>query len=461
MTIWTPDIEPYGSPKYIAIVEALATDVRTGRLPSGNRLPPQRELADRLGVTVGTITRAYAEAEKRNLVTAHVGRGTFIRAEPGAPVAMAGPAGPYLIDLSVNRMPMDLDPELYANGLRNLAESGSLLNRWVDYQNIAGMAAHREVAAKFIAGFGVPVQPDDVLITAGAQHAMAVAMLGLTEPGDTVLTGHLSYPGIVSLAQVMGRHLEGVALDEEGLLPDALDAACRAYRPRVLYCLPNLQNPTTGTMSLARRQAIVEVARKHDLLLLEDDLYGYLLPDAPLPLTHLAPERGYYITGVSKFLGAGLRVGFLRTPPGQSDRFVPALRSTLWSNSPVMVELVSRWLQDGTANRVAGLQRREAQVRQSLAMEVLEGLPMQTNANSCHLWLHLPPPWRGDDLVLQAKMRGVALNGPQPFVAGRGPTPDAVRVSLGAAQPRERLEAGLQIVADLLHAGPQAAPPIV
>ncbi|MBX6321736.1 MAG: PLP-dependent aminotransferase family protein, partial [Rhodospirillaceae bacterium] len=294
MTMWVPQLSGRSGPRYVAIAEALAEDVRGGRLRPGDRLPTHRELAYRLGVTVGTVTRAYAEAERRGLVRGEVGRGTYVLGPPAAMPWQAArgrteAAPPASIDLSTNiAWPGDAEADL-ARTLARLAEGD--LAGLLGYQPAGALPAHRAAAAAWIAlERGMPVAPEQVLVTGGGQQAMAVALTALARPGDLVLTEQLTYPGMRVLANRLHLRLQGVAMDEDGLIPEAFAAACRAGAPRVLYCMPSVQNPTGALMPEARRRAIAEIALDHDVAIVEDDVYGFLAPDGPAPLSVHAPR---------------------------------------------------------------------------------------------------------------------------------------------------------------------------
>ncbi len=207
----------------------------------------------------------------------------------------------------------------------------------------------------------------------GGQHAMEVALTALTRPGDTVLAESLTYPGLKVLANRLHLRLHGVAMDEQGLQPDALEAACRGGA-KVLFCLPNLQNPTGAVMPEERRRRIATVVRKHALTVVEDDAYGLLLDRRPPPLCTLVPEPGWFIGGVSKLLAPGLRIGYLAAPADTgTERLAEEAGLAVRMTPPLMAEVAARWVHDGTADELVVRRRREAQERLELAREVLAG----------------------------------------------------------------------------------------
>ena len=454
MTIWLPRLEGRVGPRYVAIADALREDVAAGRLEPGARLPPQRALAFRLGVTLGTVSRAYLEAERRGLVRGEVGRGTFVcsrMAEEGLALQREEPG---IVDLSLNRPTLGgISSELAAT-LAQLSRRNDL-SPLLAYQSELGIAAHREAAVEWLARTGVEAAVERVAITCGAQHGLEVSLAAATQPGDTLLVETLTFPGIKPLAARFGVTLKALSGDREGLLPDSLEAACRDGRPAALFTMPTLHNPTTATLSGERRRAVVEIARRHDLTIIEDDIYGFLVEDAPAPLAALAPERVLYVTSLSKSMAAGLRLGYVACPEALLGRLAAAVRSTVWMAPPLMAEIGARWIRDGTGMRLASARREETRRRQALAARHLAGQDIETHPASFHLWLHLPEPWRWSDFVAAAEARGVRLTPPDLFVTGRGSAPHAVRLCLTAVESEARLESALEKLAGLLASAPE------
>ncbi len=462
MTIWRPDLSSHRGPRYLAIADALAFDIRNSRLSPGDRLPTHRELAYQLGVTVGTVTRAYGEAERRGLIGGEVGRGTFVRSDiairatlratspmPGA--ISAGPAESNMIEFSINT-PTDLDAGDEYDGmmratLRELSDSagiGALLN----YQPNGGNRAHRESGAKLLSQFGIRVDPDRVLITAGAQHAMTVALGALTEPGDTVLTESLTWPGLRRLGDFLRFRVQGLPMDKDGIMPDAFEAACRGRNVKALYSVTNLQNPTSIVVPELRRRELAEVARRYGVKIVEDDVYGFLVPNAPQPMVNFAPELGVFCTSVSKSMAPGLRVGYLGVMTDDCALINDALRSTTWMATPLAAEIASRWIHSGEGERISTKRRDEYGRRQAAAREILSGLPYYGHPTAMHGWLDLPDDWPADAFALQARIRGVAVCPTSSFSLSRSGR-NGVRISISAPGSIDTVARGLDIVARL------------
>ena len=456
MTNWLPDLRERRGPRYLAIAEALAVEVGAGRLPPGARLPTHRELAYGLGVTVGTVTRGYAEARRRGLIEAAVGRGTYVR-ESRTP----GPAGvmpefaeradgePAPIALNLATPPREDGNRLLANALSALARRDGVA-ALLDYQPHGGAAGHRAAGAAWIGRAGIAVPADQVIVTAGAQHAMTVAFAALTAPGEVVLTEALTYPGMKAVASFLHLRLHGVAMDEHGLIPEAFEAACRTGRPKALYILTTVQNPTGAVMPEERRREIARIAGEHQVAIVEDDIYGFLAEGAPPPLVRHAPRLGYYLTSVSKQIAPGLRIGFLAPPPSGHAACLAAMRATTWMAPPLTAEIAAGWIADGTAERLGASRRAESVARQRLAREMLAGFDYRAHPAAYHGWLTLPEPWRAAEFVVQARARGVLVTAVEAFAVSR-PGPQAVRLCLSGARDRAELTRGLDLLVGVLR----------
>lgn len=457
---WTPNLGHHEGPLYLAIADSLAAAIAQGTMPPGTRLPTHRDLAIRVGCTIGTITRAYAEATRRGLVDGTVGRGTFVRGPETRPGPGAGgltgidqdrPAGSGVINLSVNRPAMGPQVEALQQAMVELAQRPDVLSTTMGYQFPAGAPAHRAAGAQWLRLAGLETTPDRVIVTAGCQNAQTVALMTVARPGDVLLTEALAYPGLTALARRLGLTLEPVAIDDEGMRPDALEAACRGGGRRFVYLTPTIQNPTTAVMGEERRRAIAQVAERYDALLIEDDVHGFLAAGRT-PIAMLAPERTLFVTSVSKALMPGLRVGFMGLPQRLVGPATETIRATTLMAPPLMAEVVSRWINDGTAQRLTKWQLGEAATRNEIAERIL-GLPASGGARnrSFHVWLPIEDGRRANDVAEAARTQGVHVAPASAFQVGRGAAPEAIRVSLSAAADAAELTDGLNRLADVLR----------
>ena len=453
---WLPTLDDRPGPKYLRIVDALAEDIYAGRIATGERLPTHRDLAWKLGVTVGTVSRAYAEAERSGLLVGEVGRGSFVRAGARSQQTLAMPdqAPPTAVELGINRPPAALAAPYFARTLRDLADAETLVGL-MNYQAHTGRWDHRVAGARLIRRRGLDVAAERVLVTAGAEHAIAASLMAFCEPGDEVLVEQLTWSGVRALASLLRLTLRPIALDAYGAVPEALEAACRSGTARLFYTIPSIQNPTSTTMPADRRRRIAEVARRHGLALVEDDIYGFLDPANTPPLAGFAPERTIYITATSKLMAPSLRVGYAALPEDRVGRFAAAARASNWMAPPVMAEVASRWIADGTADTLLADVGETARRRGAIARDLLDGHRFQLAEHAFHLWLDLPEPWRALDLVNAAKARGVALTPTDLFVPGRRETPHSIRLCLTAPNTEDDLRRGLTVLSELLAQEPE------
>jgi DNA-binding transcriptional MocR family regulator len=445
--MWTPDLETEGATLTTRLVNAMAQDIQAGRLAPGTRLPPQRELAQRLGLGIGTVTSAYNLASRRGLIEARVGSGSYV-ATPPAPEREEG-----AIMLSHNIPPLAPAERRMARTLPRLLHRPEVFEA-LGYAPPAGLMAHRRAGADWLRRHGRPdgVDVDRLILTTGAQQAMALAFQVLCRPGETVLVEGATFFGARTLAQHAGYRVAGVAMDDEGLLPEALDRAA-AGGARVLYTIPTLQNPTGGIMSVARRRAIAEVARQRDLWIVEDDVYGaFAEGEAPPPLASFAPERVFYLSGLSKTVAPGLRMGFLVAPDASwFDRLIGAVRAQSYA-PPTMGGLVAaQWMEDGTADEIAAEIGAEIATRTALARARLGGRLAPARSARCpHLWLPMSE-LEAERLVARAARAGVQLTPASALLCGPAAMA-GVRLCVGAPASLARLETAFDRLEPILSA---------
>jgi DNA-binding transcriptional MocR family regulator len=446
---WTPRLAAGEGPPSERLARAVAEDVRDGRLPPGARMPPHRAVADALGIGVGTATKGYALAERWGLLSGAHGRGTFVAEAPAAEPPGHGP-----IDLSQN-----LPPPLLTGAA--LTESIGRLSRRIAgagfglYGPNAGRPEHRAALAAWLAGLGLEVPPDRLALTNGAQHGLALAAGLVARPGDTVLVEAATYHGFRAVADHMGLRLEGLAMDDEGMRPDALDEALArrqaAGGARIVHVLPTRQNPTARTQGADRRRAIAEVCRRRDAWIIEDDVYSFLEEGRLPTLAALAPERTFHATSLSKSVSPGIRLGALAVPEPFAAAAGRAVRATSWTASPLSCLLAAEWLADGTAAATAAAIRAESARRTAMAVAAFPRRLPPGHPASLHVWLPMPTA-EAERFARRALAAGVLLTPPD-ALAVAPELCSGVRICIGAAGSAGALEEALTRLAAAETAG--------
>ena len=442
-------------PRYLAIAEELALHILGGQIPTGERLPPQRKLAQRLAVTAGTISHAYAILEQRGLAMARIGDGTYVRAPEQAPALSQAP-NLTPVDLAHNvAIPTD-DGRALSEALQRVAMNPQVIRQVLSYQPETGHAHHRQAGAQWLKRFGTTGDPNRVMVTHGAQHGLSCVLRTLARPGDALLTESLSYPGLQALARLMRLQLIGIETDEQGMLPDALELAAKTIDAKLVFCSPDLHNPTNATMSQPRREAIARVLRQRNLLLIEDAVHA-AAKAAPLPaLSTLLPEQSYLLASFSKVAGPGLRVGYVEAAPQWLSKLAASMRADCWMVAPLLPEIATDWIESGVVEQLIAAQRAGIAERLAVALPMLTGLDYRSDPESPLIWLPLPEPWRAGQFSAALLHAGVLVRTADHFAVGRSPAPHAVRISLNAARSCAEVESGLQTFLSVLHGAPTA-----
>ena len=447
---WFPRLSEEPGLVHERLIAALVEDIADGRVPIGARLPAHRDLADRLRIGLGTVTKAYAQLERQGLVKSVRGRGMFVA---GSDLLQS-----EIVDLSVNIPPPVLSDRLLATTLSALARQMDA-DSFGRYRSPAGSIEHRQAMARWLKDHRLDVVPECLLLTNGAQHALAIALAVGGGIRGVVFTEATTYPGAIVAARQIQQSLMPIALDAEGMRADSLDAALSGTPAarRAVYLTPTLHNPTGATMSLSRRRDIVAVCRAHDVAIVEDDVYSLFTPASLPALAQLAPERTYYVTGFSKTLSPGLRIGALVVPTLEMDKAVQCLQATSSMASPLMCAIMERWIADGTAQSVGEAIRREAETRMVAARSVLIGTASASANAGFHLWLPLALP-RAERLARRAAEVGIMVTPPAAVMVSGSEGSAGIRLCLGGPS-RESLTRALRTLRRLLDADSEAAVP--
>ena len=436
--------------RYKAVVDRYAQAIRSGQLPAGSRLPTHRTLAAGERLSLATATRIYRELEEMGLVSGETGRGTFVRdlsLPPGHGVDQQVVAAD-VVDLNFNYPSLPEQGDALREALRQLAMAGDI-DSHLRYQPHAGRLAEREIIARHLTCRHFAPDAENVLIVNGAQHGLAVTVMGLLRPGDVVAVDALTYSGFKVLAALYHLELAAIPCRPEGPDLQALHTLCQQRRVRAVYTMPTLHNPLGWVLNTGQRQALADLARQHDLLIIEDAAYARLVGRPPPPVISYAPERTVYVTGFSKNIATGLRVGVVISPPRYRPEIERAIRATTWNTPTLISSLICAWIEDGTVARFEMQKRQDARQRQQVAREVLCGLPVVSHPDSYFVWLPLGEESRADRLANALMERRISVSTAEPFCVS-ATIPQALRIALGSV-PFDSLRPALLSVRDAVE----------
>ncbi|MEE6163386.1 MULTISPECIES: aminotransferase-like domain-containing protein [unclassified Mycolicibacterium] len=431
--------------RHRAVADRLAEQIRSGELAAGTRLPTHRALAAENGIAVATATKVYRALTDAGLVIGEPGRGTFVRDLGGYSGLEPRRTGsvPRLADLASNQ---PLDPaqgDQVRLALREMAAEGDPLTLLLQ-EPPGGRTRDQAAVATYLLGHRIDVTPDKVVLTSGGQQGLAAVLGTVTAPGSVVAVDALTYPGMKLLADSGRLRLEPIPVGADGVDLDVLAALCVRHRLSAVFTMPTMHNPLGLVLDLPARQRIAELARRHDVAIIEDATYAFLDPGAPDPIQTLAPERTFYVGGVSKCLAPGLRFGFVVTPRGHRDAMIRSLRAASWGTSTIATRLATRWIADGTIELVEKQRRDDARARQTIARAELDGVDYQAHPGSYFGWLSLPEEARMDIVARELANQGILVSTADAFCTATT-TPNALRLALATPRAAELTEALRQI----------------
>ena len=443
---WIRRLSESRKPAYLLIPELIEEDLASGRLRPRDRLPGLRDLADELQLNYTTVARAYAQARKRGLLDSRAGSGTFVRGRTTTLPLSGGSS----VEMTMNMPP---EPAELAGRLRESAAnlfSAADPYRLLRYQDFGGTAEDRAAGSQWLRRRLLDCGEDKVLVCPGIHSALVALVSQLARPGETICLDTLAYPGIKAIAAQLGVRLQALPRDDDGPLAHAFEALCRTEKPSAFYCNPTIQNPSTVTLSLKRREALADVALRYSVPIIEDDAYGMLPSRAPDALASLAPDLTYYVTGFSKTFGAGLRVAYIRAPSSRrAQHLAGALRATTVMASPFTVLLATQWVADGTASLMLEAIRAECNARQAIVSRVLDGFHFDADPEGFHFWMPIGPDrgWNASELALQLRSQGIGVVSAAAFTTDGNP-PEAIRVCLGGPKTLVECEDAMRLIVD-------------
>lgn len=418
MTNWLPNLAAGDGPLYVRLADQIETGIQRGDLGVGSKLPPQRNLAFDIGVTIGTVTRAYALARERGLVSGEVGRGTYVlgrrhgealppAAPTTSPLESIEAAPPALLRLDTTAAPeigvAEEIARLAAEICRARPDAVATYIRDVP-------SAWKEAGTRWLTRPDWSPQPADVVPTLGAHAAIAAVIGATTTPGDRIAFEPLTYASVARAAALIGRRGIVAAADEHGLIPEEFERVCAQQHPKLLFLMPALHNPTLRVMPEDRRRALAAIARRHQVWIIEDAVYGVLVEDRHAPLAALAPDRVFYVGGLSKAVAAGLRGAWVACPPNFANRVSTAHKMITGGMPFLMPEINARLVLSSAALDFRAKTLAEIARRSAVAKEVFGGLDIALRDTIPFFWLRLPEPWLSSTFKSAAAAEGILID---------------------------------------------------
>lgn len=446
---WVPRLDESITTKYKAIASAIIKAIDNGELQAGDKLPTHRALADKLDVTVGTVTRAYAEAEKSQRLESRVGSGTYVKEPAQSDFGRFDQHGNETFDLSYSVALNIGQNKQLGQTLAQLHSETELLHYLLAYHEVSGTEYHQEAAKAWMTMTGIELQPSDrVLFSNGGQHGFYAATLALCQRGDTVLAAGLTYPGFSAAARQLGLKAVALEFDETGVTEESFSLACSRYQPKVFYVCTRLNNPSCEVMSAARIDAIAAIARQYQVTIVEDDVQGCLqAPELPT-FKNSHPDITVFVSSVSKALAGGLRVGFILPPLHQFEMIAAAIKASCWMAAPLSVEVVSRWILNGEAQAMLRLQQNSLRHRHAIASRVFDGFDFKSVATALNFWLIMPPHRRALEVKDCLAKKHIVVQSASAFAIGHYAAPQAIRICLGGNISQQSLEKVLLTIRD-------------
>lgn len=413
---------------YARIADKIAERIASGQLAIGSQLPPQRTFAFQQGIAVSTASRVYDELRRRGLVVGEVGRGTFVsnRFAPLDP-ALQEPSGIGLDLEIVFRLGANARVEISAS-ISRFFKSG-LKEQAVAPPSVRGSDAARRSLAALTSTEDFPVDSDALLLAGSGKEAILASLAAVAPRGGRIGVEALTYPFVLSAARLLGIELVALRVDDQGIVPDALEQATELGLDG-LYVQPTLQSPLVLTMTQARRKSIADILIQNDLVAIEDRVYGFMRPMTPLAA--YAPDHVIQIDSLSKRLMPGLAVGWIAAPSRFHSALARSLRSGGWMAPALAVALAQHWIDEGVVSSVERMKRREAAEMFELAKDALSELGFTGANDALHGWIALPTEWRGESFAAASAELGIAVAPGRAFAVEPGTAPPGVRIAFSA-----------------------------
>ncbi|MEJ8474407.1 PLP-dependent aminotransferase family protein [Roseibium algae] len=458
MTIWPPKPEDLHRPAYRSLADVITRAIKAGELNEGDRLPTHRDLAFKLNLSVQTVSRSYDELVRRGVVLGEVGRGTFVRSQRSDTQTPFLPESQYgaIVDCSMLKPVFEA---LHLDAMRDGLAKMSLdlpASAASSFRPSRALGTYGNTSRKWLARCGLETSSEGLILTNGNTSAMTIALMTTASPGDLIVTEGIGHHALKPLCRYLGLRLAGLGVDADGVIPEAFTRICQKTKVSALYLMPAGLNPKAYTMSRERRIELVNLARRFDVSIIENDAWGPLQPNRTAPIATLAPERTFYFTSLTKCIMPGLRFGYLVVPEAYESAAENRHLVTNWMATSLMSELACRWIEDGTAEDLLQWQMTALGERNQLAADILSDIPFNASENGLHIWLPTPETWSEEAFVAHTRLNGVAIASGSSFKMSDDVKDSGARICLGA-ESIESLKQGLMVISRLARSNPEPA----
>lgn len=457
---WVPDLREEKVHKYISIANCIEEDIKKGILKGGFRLPPQRIIANYLGINHSTVTRAYKLCEEKGLIKGITGKGTFVTSYAGIPQSLLtnfDDSNTIEMGMVLPLYEFNKDIESYLKEIYHDIDYTEVLK----YVPPEGHIKHRYIASKWLKEFGIDYSPEQIIITSGSQNALAVILTTLFEKGDRIIVDEYTYTGLISLSKLLGIILVPVKTNEEGIDIDELKVTCNRENAKGIYLIPDCHNPTTAILSNDKRKEIADIIKNYDLLLIEDSSFIFTVEDKNLPISEHAKDNSIYIAGTSKSINPTFRISYIASSKKYMKELIHGVNNLTWMASPLNAEIVSHLLNSSRYNQLISSKLKILKDRNKLADDILCDYNLIQNETSLFRYLILPSSVSDKDIELSCLKRGVQVFSSKRFATSTHPKINAIRLSVSGTESMKELRKGLLLVKEVIDLSKTDIKPII
>lgn len=446
---WKPQRSDLEKPYYISLAARLERDILEGRLPENTKLPPQRELADYLDLNLSTITRAYKLCELKGLLYAVTGKGTFV--SPGIS------ARDTFLDKRCSVIEMGMIKPFYecnqsiADAARQVLNDPKCAGLF-EYSDPLGTKRQIDAALKWFRRLGIDTDRKNILLSAGAQNALAIILISLFRAGDKIAVDAFTYTNFKGLANFLQIQLIAVDTDESGMSPGCLAQLCKNTEIKGIYLMPTCSNPTSIFMPAQRRQEIAKVADRFGLLVIEDDIYSFLAPRDVNSFFAILPQQTVHVCSISKSLCAGLRVALLAFPDKYRETLVTGMLHINLKTVSLNGEIFAQLVESGRAWDIVQTKTALAKRRDAIFKSVF-AVPAADDIARFFYWLPLPGHLTGEEAELLALQKGIHILGSHRFAMKNEQKSSYIRISVTSPDTEEELRRGLLLLKEIFADG--------